>query len=342
MAALSASALVLAACGGGDSSSGSSESADTQTLRLSHQWPAPQGDEGDFRSLLAQRFSDAVNEKTGGSVQIDVFPNSTISESTEQYDAMTSGAIDLSVFPLDYASGQVPEFSITLMPTLPRSHAEAQQWQTAEIGKRIEEITEENGVKILTWVWNAGAIGSKGDPIVVPDDISSGMKMRAAGSYVEEMLKNAGAGISSLPSSEIYSAMQTGVLDAAVTSTGSFDSYNLQEQVSSYTSPTKDYTFWFMFEPLIISTSAWEKLSPEQQTALEEAGTELQDFAYEAAEEDDARVEQVFTDAGVEVVAMDEAAFSEWQTLAEDVWADFAQNVEGGDELLELAKEASN
>ncbi|MDQ3324951.1 MAG: TRAP transporter substrate-binding protein DctP [Actinomycetota bacterium] len=342
VAALSASALVLAACGGGDSSSGSSESADTQTLRLSHQWPAPQGDEGDFRSLLAQRFSDAVNEKTGGSVQIDVFPNSTISESTEQYDAMTSGAIDLSVFPLDYASGQVPEFSITLMPTLPRSHAEAQQWQDAEIGKRIEEITEENGVKILTWVWNAGAIGSKGDPIVVPDDISSGMKMRAAGSYVEEMLKNAGAGISSLPSSEIYSAMQTGVLDAAVTSTGSFDSYNLQEQVSSYTSPTKDYTFWFMFEPLIISTSAWEKLSPEQQTALEEAGTELQDFAYEAAEEDDARVEQVFTDAGVEVVAMDEAAFSEWQTLAEDVWADFAQNVEGGDELLELAKEASN
>lgn len=341
VAALSASALTLAACGGGEGGESGSGGESTQTLRLSHQWPAPQGDEGDFRSVIAQRFADAVDEKTDGSVEVKVFPNATLSEPTEQYDAMTSGAIDLSVFPLDYASGQVPEFSITLMPTLPRSHAEAQKWEGAEIGKRIDEITQENDVRILTWVWNAGAIGSKGDPIVVPDDISSGMKMRAAGSYVEEMLKNAGAGISSLPSSEIYSAMQTGVLDAAVTSTGSFASYNLQEQVASFTSPTEDYTFWFMFEPLIISNSAWDKLSPEQQKAVEEAGAELQDFAYEAAEEDDARVEKIFADAGVEVVAMDEAAFSEWQTLAEDVWADFAKNVEGGDELLELAKKAS-
>ena len=67
----------------------------------------------------------------------------------------------MSVYPLDYASGDVPAFSITLMPAMVRNHAQAQNWQDAEIGNKVEQMTEENGVKILTWVWNAGAIGVK-------------------------------------------------------------------------------------------------------------------------------------------------------------------------------------
>jgi len=164
--------------------------------------------------------------------------------------------------------------------------------------------------------------------------------MRAAGSYVEGMLKDAGAGISSLPSDEIYTAMQTGVLDAAVTSTGSFASYNLQEQVKSFTSPTEN-TFWFMFEPLIISNEAFDGLCPEQQKALVSVGEELQEFAYTASEEDDTRVEQVFADAGVEVTTMDDDAFAEWQSLAEKQWDAFAKAAPNGQELMDLAKEVA-
>lgn len=264
-AVLGATGLALAACGGGEGEQAADAPAGCEgaTLRLSHQWPAPTGEDSDFRSVLAEDFKALVEEKTDGAVEVTVFPNSSLVDATEQYNAMVQGAIDASIFPLDYASGEVPQFSITLMPTLPRSHDVAQGWQDAEIGERIEQMTSENGVKILTWVWNAGAIGAKGEPVVAPDDVRPGMTMRAAGSYVERMLEAAGAGITSLPSSEIYTAMQTGVLDAAVTSTGSFASYNLQEQVDSYTSPTAGNTFWFMFEPLIISNSAFEGLCPE-------------------------------------------------------------------------------
>ncbi len=336
---LTGASLLLAACGGGTAGGGGG--GGTASLRLSHQWPAPQGDKGDFRAVLAQKFSDCVKDKTGGSVDIKIFPNSTLAKATEQYDAMQSGAIDASVFPLDYASGRVPEFSITLMPTLPKSHEEAQKWKDAEIGKRVNEMAEKNGVKILTWIWNAGAIGTKGKPVVTPEDIRKGMKLRAAGAYVEEMLQKAGAGISSLPSSEIYSAMQTGVLDGAVTSTGSFDSFNLQEQVDSFTTPTKGYTFWFMFQPLIVTMKSWEKLSAEQQQHLTACGEAQQQFAYTASEEDDVRVEKAFQDAGVKVTPMDEAAFMKWQALSEPVWDDFAKKVDGGQELLDLAKQAS-
>ena len=336
--------LALAACGGDDGGGGGTASGECESasLRLSHQWPAATGGEdGDFRSELAQQFADKVAEATDDQVSVKIFPGSSLVESTEQYDAMMQGSIDMSVFPLDYASGRVPDFSVTLMPALVRNHEEAQAWQDAEIGKRLEEVLDENGVEIVTWVWNAGAIGSKGDPIVAPDDISSGMTMRAAGSYVEHMLEDAGAGISSLPSNEIYTAMQTGVLDAAVTSTGSFASYNLQEQVSSYTSPTEN-TFWFMFEPLIISKESMEELCPDHQDAVRSVGEELQEFAYTASEEDDTKVEGVFEDAGVEVTTMDDAAFDEWRTLAEKQWEAYAKSAPNGRELLDLAKEASS
>jgi TRAP-type C4-dicarboxylate transport system substrate-binding protein len=273
-------------------------------------------------------------------VKVKIFPNSSLVESTEQYDAMMQGSVDLSVFPLDYASGRVPDFSITLMPAMIRNHEAAQAWQDAEIGKRLSEVLDDNGIQVLTWVWNAGAVGSKGDPVVTPEDVKPGMKMRAAGSYVEKMLEDAGAGISSLPSNEIYTAMQTGVLDAAVTSTGSFASYNLQEQVDSFTSPTEN-TFWFMFEPLIISNESFDQLCSDQQDAVRQAGADLQDFAYSASEDDDARVEKVFSDAGVEVTTMDDAAFDEWQTLAEKQWNAFAESAPNGQELMDLAKKAS-
>ena len=346
-AALAAAALApvmtLAACGGGDSNSSNAASGDCGdvTLRLSHQWPAATGGEdSDFRAELAQQFADKVGEATNDQVKVKIFPNSSLVKSTEQYDAMMQGSVDLSVFPLDYASGRVPDFSITLMPAMIRNHEEAQAWKDAEIGKRLSEVLDDNGIQVLTWVWNAGAVGSKGDAVVSPDDVKPGMKMRAAGSYVEKMLQDAGAGISSLPSNEIYTAMQTGVLDAAVTSTGSFASYNLQEQVDSFTSPTEN-TFWFMFEPLIMSNESFDKLCTEQQDAVRQAGADLQDFAYSASQDDDARVEKVFSDAGVDVTTMDDAAFDQWQTLAQKQWDAFAKSAPNGQELMDLAKKAS-
>jgi len=342
-----AGAVALGACGApgsgntsgdGDGDGGATAAAECTdvTLRLSHQWPEPAGEEGDFRSILAQRFADEVAEATDGQVEITVYPNSTLSPATEQYDAMMNGSIDLSVFPLDYASGRVPTWSITLMPGLVRNHDEAAAWDQGEIGEAVEQDMLENGVVLLTSVWNAGAIGVKGDPVLRPEDVQDGMTMRAAGTYVERMLEAAGAGITSMPSSEIYTAMQTGVLDAAVTSTGSFASYNLQEQVTSYTSPTT-HTFWFMFEPLIISRQSFDQLCAEQQEALREVGESLQDYAYEASREDDARVEKIFADAGVQVVQMSEEDFEAWMPLAQEQWEAYAEAVEGGQELLDLA-----
>lgn len=89
--------------GGGGSEGGT-------TLRHTHQWPEATAEEGDFRSVIAQRFE----EQTGGDVTVQISPNSSLVEPTEQYDSMIQGATDMSVFPLDYGAGNAPAFSIII------------------------------------------------------------------------------------------------------------------------------------------------------------------------------------------------------------------------------------
>src|SRR5699024_2163779 len=196
----------------------------------------------------------------------------------------------------------------------------------------------DNRLKILVLVWNAGAIGKKCDLIVSPTDVNNGMQFRAAGSLVEDMLADSGAGITSMASSEIYSALQTNVLDAAVTSNSSFRSYKLQEQIDSFTTSLEN-TFWFMFEPLVISTQSWEKLTEEQQKIFEDVAEELQLWAYEASEQDDIEVAELFEEEGVNVVDMDDKSYQEWVELAKPIWEKFAEEVDGGQELLDAAIE---
>lgn len=321
------------------SACGTSGSGDEVTLRLSHQWPKPKGDDGDFRSLTAEKFADLVDEKTNGKVNVKIYTDSSLVDSKEQYQAIKRGTLDMSVYPLDYAAGEVPQFSVTLMPALVKSHQQAQNWQGSDIGTKVEEIAEDNGLKILTWIWNAGGIGVKdGDPIITPDDVNKGDVVRAAGPWVERMLKATGFSITSMASSEIYSAMQTGALDVAVTSAGSFRSYRLHEQTDSYTSPTEN-TFWFMFEPLVIGTEQLDKLSSKEQDAIIEAGEELQDYVYKASEEDDGKTEKVFKDAGVDVAQIDDDAFDKWQEASKPIWEQFGKDVKGGQELIDLALE---
>lgn len=94
-----------------------------------------------------------------------------------------------------------------------------------------------------------------------------------------------------------------------------------------------------MFEPLIIGMDQFKELTPEQQKIFEEVGADLQEYAYSASEKDDVRVDKEFNEAGVNVVQMDQASFKEWEAVSKPVWEDFAKEVDGGQELVDLAKE---
>ncbi|MQA13173.1 MAG: C4-dicarboxylate ABC transporter substrate-binding protein [Pseudonocardiaceae bacterium] len=316
-------------CGGGGGSQ----------LRLSHQWPESSGQEGDFRSQIAQRFADQVGRETNGEVEVRIYPNASLVGADEQYRAVAQGTIDMTLLPIAYAVGQHPAFAITDLPCLVKNHTQARNWQDAEIGARVESIFERNGSKILVWNWNSFCLGRKqGPPVVRPGDIRPGEVWRGGSPQMEAMLERTGASITSMPSSEVYSALQTGVVSALATSPASFRSYRLYEQTASYTSPTRN-TLGFYFEPLLIGLEQYRRLPGEVQQAFDGAGSALQDFAYEASAEDDRVTERRVRQAGDTIATIDDAAFADWARLAPPVWDRFVGNIPNGRQLLELAQQ---
>ena len=305
------------------------------TLKVSHQFAA-----GDVRDQMARVFGDRITEATQGAIKFRYYPAQSLYKSKEQWDALRQGALDLSVFPLDYASGKVPQLSITLMPCAVSSIKQGLTWRDKTIGRRVDAMLEDNGVKNLVWAWFDGGLGSKVRQIRVPADVQ-GTKLRAAGKKFEFMMREAGASITSMPSSETYHALSTGVLDTMLTSSASFVSYRLYE-VLKYINAPRDYSIWYMAENLIMSKKTWDRLTPEQQKIFAETAEwmHVNWVAQHFKSLVDALIES-YTKAGVEIHYMDEAEFKQWLAFArETAWKEYAETVDGGQVLLDLALEA--
>ena len=303
-------------------------------LRASHQFPAGKGDPRDEMVQLIAREVEAANV----GLKIQVFAGASLYKPAEQWGALTKGQLDLSSFPLDYASGRHPQFSATLMPGLVGNFDRAKRLNASPFMADIKKIIEDAGAIVIADAWLSGAFASKRGCIRGPDTVK-GQVTRAAGPAFEQMLAAAGASISSMPSSEIYSGMQTGVLDATNTSASSFVSYRLYEQVKCLTAPGEN-ALWFMYEPVLMSKQSFEKLTPAQQRAILAAAKKAEAYFDAEIRKGDQKLVDTFKGAGVEVVEMSKADFDAWLAVAKaSSYKNFAENVPGGDELIRKALE---
>jgi TRAP-type C4-dicarboxylate transport system substrate-binding protein len=310
--------------------------AQTKTIKISHQFPGGTIDEGDFRDRLVRKFAAEVEKKSNGALKFEIYPAASLMKPVPQYKALSTGALDMSLYPLAYAGGEFPEANLTLMPAVITSYEQGLRWKDAPIGKELVRLLDERNVKIITWVWQAGGIASKSKPVITPDD-AKGMKVRGGSREIDLMIKAAGGAVTNVPSNEIYSAMQSGVLDAAITSSTSLISFRLHE-TSSFLTAGRKHSFWFMFEPLLMSKKAYDALTPAQQKLVMEVGASLEKFGMDAAKADDERVVEIFTKAGDKVGDMDQAAFDKWREVAKNsAWKDFEEKVKNGKQLFDMA-----
>ena len=307
-------------------------------LKISHQFPGGTAEQGDFRDRLVRRFAAAVQQRTGGALAFEIYPESALLKTVAQFSALRRGTLDFTLYPLAYAGGEVPEVAIGLMPGLVASYRQGLAWKQAPVGQHLTELLDRLGVRIVTWIWQAGGVASCAGTVVRPDD-ARGLKIRGGSREMDLMLKAAGGIISSVPSNEVYAAMQTGSLDAVVTSSTSLISFRLDEISKSVTTGVKG-SFWFMFEPLLMCKSVYDGLPPDQQAAIAEVGASLEPFALAAAQADDTELAQVFGRAGARVAEFDTAALQHWQEIARaTAWKDFADRSPACAALLALAEQ---
>lgn len=316
--AVTATAVVLLGC------------SDAEILRASHQWP-----EGDVRGQLLEIVRDELAAADVG-LEMRIYPGQSLFGATEQWAAMTRGRLDIAVFPLAYAAGRHPTFNLTLMPGLVKSHEHAARINESRFMDAIRETIEEQGVIVLADAWLAGGFASKERCIRTPEDVR-GQTIRGAGKAFEEMLLGAGASVTSMPSSEIYTAMQTGVLDATMTSSISFVSFRLYEQVECFTAAGEN-PLWFMYQPMLMAKQGFERLTQSQQVAIRRAAEKAETYFATQAKELDRQAEEAFGKAGVEVVHLSQDDLAKWYELARKTSHElFAEDVDGGKSLLEAA-----
>src|SRR3954466_5007127 len=312
--------------------------APAQMLKISHQFPGGTIDEGDFRDRICLKFAAELEKRTNGELGGQVYPNSSLMKTVPQFSALRRGALDLSFYPISYAGGEIPETNIGLMPGLVSSYKQGAAWKTAAVGKKFDEFLRSKNVIILSWIWQAGGVASRGNPIVAPAD-AKGLKIRGGSREMDMMLQAAGATTLSTPSNELYAAMQTGACDGALTSATSLISFRLEEVAKSLTTG-RGKSYWFMLEPLIMSKQVFEALPKNQQEAIMTLGRELEEFGTKEAMADDQKVAEVYTKKGAQVSDLDEATVEKWRELARPTaWKDYAAKTALSAELLKLAED---
>src|SRR3974377_623328 len=118
-------------------------------LKASHQFP---GDKGDVRDDMVQMIAKGAKGANVG-LTVQVYPGASLFKPEQQWNAMVNGQLDITLFPLDYASGQVRAFSATLMPGLVRSYDRAKRLNNSPFMKDIRAHIEKAGVIVLSDAW---------------------------------------------------------------------------------------------------------------------------------------------------------------------------------------------
>ena len=184
-------ALVQAAAAAGIAPLSTLSRAQEGTLKISHQFPSGTIAEGDFRDRLCRRFAADIEKRSNGALKAAVYPGSSLMKTNSQFSALRKGALDLSLVPLSYAGGEVPETNIGLMPALVPSYEVGTAWKTAEVGRLLAKTLDDKGVLVVSWIWQGGGVASKNAPLVSPAD-AKGMKVRGGSREMDMMLKEAG------------------------------------------------------------------------------------------------------------------------------------------------------
>ncbi|WP_229428885.1 TRAP transporter substrate-binding protein DctP [Massilia sp. ST3] len=308
-------------------------------LKISHQFPGGSIAQGDFRDRLCRMFAAEVEKRTRGGLKFSIYPESSLMGANAQFGALKGGSLDMALVPLSYAGAEAPEANIGLMPALVTSYEQGYAWKDAPVGRELSRILAEQGLVIVSWIWQAGGVASRGAPIVEPED-ARGLKVRGGSREMDQLLRDAGATVVELPSNEIQAALRSGSLDAALTSSTSLISFRLHESAKSLTT-ARGGSYWFMFEPLMMSRTVFDRLPKQQQAAIMAVGADMEKFALRAARADDAAVAAVYRRAGARVIDMNTDSLRKWQAVARTTaWKEFSERSENCAKLMALAEQS--
>jgi tripartite ATP-independent transporter DctP family solute receptor len=288
------------------------------------------GEPGSLFALSAEKFARIANEKLGDKGEVVVFGSSQLGTDEELMQKLRLGTADLAL-PSSVMSSIVPEFGLFEMPYLVKDREHMKKIEEAVIWPTLAPAAEAQGYTLLA-VWENGFrnITNNVRPIVTPEDLE-GVKLRTpSGEWRVKMFQAYGANPTPMSFAEVFTALQTGVVDGQENPLTQIYTAKFQE-VQDYLSMTGH-----VYTPAYLLAGRTFQSYPEDvQQILMEAGKETQAFVYEtAARLEDELLKKIQEESDIEVNEADKQAFIDASSA---IYEEFGQQIEGGKEMIDTA-----
>jgi TRAP-type C4-dicarboxylate transport system substrate-binding protein len=295
----------------------SSEEGFAREFKISHQWPG----ETDARDRAARIFIQEAQSRVP-EISFQIHPRLSLNVgAVEQFDALQSGRLEMSVYVLSYAIHKSPEFSLAVLPGLYPSLDAVRALKGSRLLQYLQQVAHSNGVHILSWWWVPGGFATTNREISGPDSVK-GLRLRGGDRLFDLMLKKAGAIPVALPSNEIYQAMQSGKLDGALTSYETFVSTKVHDHAKHFTAGSPG--IWMFLNTLLISKTVWDGLTDSQKAAFEAAAEISEDYFSATQRDAEKRFIATFTRAGAKYRKFTNDDYLRWLRVAQETaWAEF-------------------
>lgn len=285
---LAVATSLLGLCGG-------AAAADFQ-MRLSHQYPPAHP-----MAKAMETFAADVKQNTGGKVEVQVFGAEQLYKATQNHAAVARGQIESAAILTFQWASTVPEMALTTIPYLFTHAEQLRKFPSSEAAAILNRKMEAKGVKPIAWLVDAndGIFTSKTKPLIKPDDFK-GIKVRGISKLFDTGLSALGAQPSAMPGSEVYQALDAGVLDAGLTGVGAAYSrrfYEVQKYAVASTILTAHLT-------LVVNPAFWTKLGPALQQQVQAAARKAETDSIPDSDDISPRDLQNLRDKGMNVTVL--------------------------------------
>jgi TRAP-type transport system periplasmic protein len=285
------------------------------------------GEPGSIFQKSADEFARRANAKLGGKAKVVAYGSSQLGGDKEMIQKVKLGTLDMAV-PSTVMSSEVDLFGIFEMPYLVKDRKHMARIEKDVFWPMLAPAAEKKGVKVIA-VWENGTrhITNSKRPIKAPADLQ-GIKLRVPeGKWRVKMFQAYGANPSPMKFSELFTALQTGVMDGQENPFTQIYSAKLQEVQKFLSLSGHVYT-----PAYVITGKTWSSLPPDVRKILEDTAKETQAYVYETAAKDEDDLLQKLKAAGMQVNDVDKDAFIK---ASAPIYEEFGKEVAGAKDAID-------
>jgi C4-dicarboxylate-binding protein DctP len=289
------------------------------------------------KGKAAEHFAKVASEKTQGRVKVEVYANSTLYKDKEEVEALQLGSVQMLAPSLaKFGPLGVKEFEVFDLPYIFDGYDQLKAVTEGPVGKQLLDKLSDKGILGLAYWDNGFKVMSANKPLRETKDFR-GQKMRIQSSKVlEAQMRALGASPQVMAFSEVYQALQTGVVDGTENPPSNLYTQKMHEVQKYVTKSDHGYLGY----AVIVNKAFWEGLPADIRTALEEAMVESTAYADEIAkQENDDSLAKVAASGKSEIIELTPEQKASWKKTLAKVQKEMADRV--GADLIQSIYDAT-